>query len=177
MKKIGVLCVALAMAIGGAMPAIAGPQEGEKAFLNELKQAVPADRMKSIDDLYAKWQDVQAGKSKAVIIDIRTEAEFDAGHILGSSNVDSGHAYTIPGASWAKEADTEIWVFCRTQHRASYFVSMLYKYGYKNIFLAEGGVKSWSEKGYPLVNKYLGEIKVVKYENKMKEDYIYRENK
>jgi len=123
--------------------------------------------------LYKTWQAVQDGKSNAVIIDIRTHDEFDAGHILGSNNIDSGHAYSVP--SKVADPKAEIWVFCRTQHRASYFVSMLYKYGYQNVYLAEGGIVAWLEKGYPLVNEYLGEIKVAQYSKRLKEDYAFRE--
>lgn len=148
---------------------------GEKSLFTEFRNEIPEDRIKKIDDLHAKWQEVQSGKSKALVLDIRTEAEFDAGHIIGSSNVDSGHAYGLPKK--IEDPQTEIWIFCRTQHRASYFVGMLYKYGYTNVYLVEGGIKEWSEKGYPLGNKYLGEITVAKYHKKLKEDYWYRENK
>ncbi len=151
------------------------PKSGEKALVDEFRSVIPKDKIKTVDDLYNKWQEVQSGKSKAIIIDIRTEAEFDAGHILGSSNIDSGHAYGLPKK--IEDSNAEIWVFCRTKHRASYFVGMLYKYGYSNVYLAEGGIKEWVEKGYPLVNKYLGEIKVAKYQDKLKEDFWYRENK
>lgn len=151
------------------------PNDGEKALFEEFRSVIPKDKFKTIEDLYNKWQEVQSGKSKAIIIDIRTEAEFDAGHILGSSNIDSGHAYGFPKK--IEDSNAEIWVFCRTRHRASYFVGMLYKYGYSNVYLVEGGIKEWVEKGYPLVNKYLGEIKVAKYQDKLKEDFWYRENK
>ncbi|MDH4232497.1 MAG: rhodanese-like domain-containing protein [Nitrospirota bacterium] len=150
-------------------------KSGEKAIFAEMKKLIPSDRIKGTDDLYEKWQEVQAGKSKAIIIDLRTEAEFDSGHIKDSNNIDSGHAYTIPD-KWP-DPETEIWVFCRTQHRATYFVGTLYNYGYKNVYLVEKGIVGWIEKGYPLVNTYLGEIKVVKYEKKMKENFISRENK
>lgn len=150
-------------------------KSGEEALLNEFRSVIPKDKFKTVDDLYQKWQEVQSGKSKAIILDIRTEAEFDSGHIIGSNNIDSGHAYGVPKK--IEDPNTEIWVFCRTKHRASYFVGMLYKYGYKNVYFAEGGIKDWAEKGYPLGNKYLGEIKVVKYHDKMKENFWYRENK
>jgi rhodanese-related sulfurtransferase len=150
-------------------------KSGEEALLNEFRSVIPKDKFKTVDDLYQKWQEVQSGKSKAIILDIRTEAEFDSGHIIGSNNIDSGHAYGLPKK--IEDPNTEIWVFCRTKHRASYFVGMLCKYGYKNVYFAEGGIKDWAEKGYPLGNKYLGEIKVVKYHDKMKENFWYRENK
>lgn len=150
-------------------------KSGEEALLNEFRSVIPKDKFKTVDDLYQKWQEVQSGKSKAIILDIRTEAEFDSGHIISSNNIDSGHAYGVPKK--IEDPNTEIWVFCRTKHRASYFVGMLYKYGYKNVYFAEGGIKDWAEKSYPLGNKYLGEIKVVKYHDKMKENFWYRENK
>jgi rhodanese-related sulfurtransferase len=147
---------------------------GEKAVFEEMKASIPADKIKTIDDLHAKWRDVMDGKSDAKIIDIRTEAEFNVGHILNSSNVDSGHAYGM--VKKVTDPKQEMWIFCRTQHRATYFAGLLYKYGYKNVYLATGGVKAWAEKGYPLYNKYLGELSSNKYEKKLKEDFWYREN-
>jgi len=147
---------------------------GEKTVVTAMQSHIPADKRKSVDDLYAKWQEVQSGKSTAKIIDIRTEAEFNAGHILNSSNVDSGHAYGM--AKKITDPDQEMWVFCRTGYRAIYFTGLLYQYGYTNVYIAEGGIKAWAEKGYPLYNKYLGELKVTKYEKKLKENFWYREN-
>ena len=148
-------------------------KEGEKAVLEQLKKSIPQDHVVNVDALYNKWMEVQEGKSKAIIIDIRTHDEFDSGHIKGSNNVDSGHAYTLPEKF--PDPDTEIWIFCRTKHRATYFASFLYQYGYKNVYLTEGGIQAWAEKGYPLVSEYLGEIKVTKYEKRVKEEFISRE--
>ncbi len=171
MRKILVGVTILSLCFAGI--ASASTKDGEKAFLTDLKKAIPQERIVSVDDLHKTWQEIQAGKSNAVIIDVRTHEEFDAGHIKGSSNVDSGHAYQLPKK--VGDENQEIWVFCRTQHRASYFVSMLYNYGYKNVYLVEGGIVQWIEKGYPLVNEYLGDIKVVKYNKKTDETYAFRE--
>ena len=172
------LCMALLALTLFMVPAAAEAnalKEAEGVVLKDMRSNIPADKFKNIEDLHGVWEKVQTGKSKAIIIDIRTEAEFDSGHIIGSSNIDSGHAYGLPKK--ITDPNQEIWVFCRTKHRASYFVGLLYKYGYKNVYFAEGGIKAWAQKGYPLGNKYLGEIKVTNYHKKLKEDFWYRENK
>jgi rhodanese-related sulfurtransferase len=160
-----------------AAPAVA-PQAAlidEAKVFNEFKSAVPASAVKTIDELYSKHQEILAGTSKAIIIDIRREAEFDTGHIKNSNNLEAEMAYTLPKK--IADPNTEIWVVCRTKHRATYFVGMLYKYGYKNVYLVDGGISAWAEKGYPLVNKYLGEIKVAKYQHIASEDFLFRESK
>ncbi len=175
-KKVWMCCAALIISAGfSGIASAAALEDGEKAVLTELKAVIPQDKVKTIDDLYAKWKEVQEGKSKAVIVDIRTEAEFDAGHIQDSNNIDSGHAYTMPKK--INDPNTEIWVTCRTKHRATYFVGLLYKYGYKNVYLAEDGIEAWAKKGYPLVNKYMGKIEVKEYQKELKENFQFRENK
>jgi rhodanese-related sulfurtransferase len=148
---------------------------GEKQMFTELSSNIPKDKIKTVDDLFKKWEEIQQGKSKAIIIDSRTEAEFDSGHILNSNNVDLGLVYSMPDK--VKDVNAEIWVICRTQHRANYFTGLLYKYGFKNVYFVEKGISAWAEKGYPLYNKYMGEIKVTKYQHKLKEDYLFRDNK
>jgi rhodanese-related sulfurtransferase len=175
-KKMLLCCAALVFTAGFSGQSFASAlEDGEKATLTELKAAIPQDKIKTIDDLHAKWEEVQSGKSKAIIIDIRTEAEFDAGHIENSNNIDSGHAYTMPKK--IDDANAEIWVTCRTKHRATYFTALLYKYGYKNVYLVEDGIEAWAKKGYPLVNKYMGKIEVKDYQKELKEKYQFREDK
>lgn len=174
MKKIIALFAVLFL-LGTAVMSLATTKDAEALFRAELTKIIPQDKILTIDDLYKKWEELEAGKSKVIIIDIRTETEFDAGHIKNSNNIDSGHAYSF--YKKVSDPNAEIWVFCRTDKRGAYFVSMLYNYGYKNVYFIKGGIKEWAEKGYPLVNKYLGEIKVIKYHNKLKEKYLYRENK
>lgn len=171
MKKLLPLCLAVCVCLPSV--ALATPEDDEKKVFQEMAALIPKDRVVSVDDLYKKWQEVQEKKSKAVIVDIRTRDEFDNGHLLGSNNVDSGHAYTVP-KTWA-DPETEIWIFCRTKHRATYFAGNLYRYGYKNVYLVDGGIAAWAEKGYPLYNEYLGEIKVTKYQKQLKEEFVARQ--
>lgn len=84
-----ILCVIMfisliSIAVGSSA---ADTKSAEKEVTAEMKKSIPPDRIKNIDDLYQKWLNVQAGKSKAIIIDIRTEAEFNSGHIKDSNNM------------------------------------------------------------------------------------------
>jgi len=173
MKK-ALLYIFVAVAVlSGPMIAFATTEEAETKVFQELSVLIPKNRIASVDDLYKKWQEVQEKKSKAVILDIRTGAEFFDGHILGSNNIDSGNPFLVPKI-WP-DPNTEIWVFCRTKHRATYFSSFLYRYGYKNVYLVDGGIAGWAEKGYPLVSKDFGEIKVLKYTKDLEEEYETRQ--
>lgn len=166
-------CVAIAIVLLIPTLALAGPADEEKKVFAELSAMIPKDRVVSVDELYKKWQEVQEKQSDAVILDIRTGAEFYAGHLLNANNIDSGNPYLVP-KHWP-DPNTEIWVFCRSQHRATYFTSFLYRYGYKNIYLVHGGIAAWAEKGYPLYSKDFGQIKVLKYDKALKEEYKTRQ--
>ncbi len=165
MKKVAAVFMALAFMFSFAALAAAAEAnplvDGEKAFHKEMSSLIPADKLKTIDDLYKKWEEVIAGKSKAILLDVRSHPEFDAFHIEGSSHIHAGHMYTIPKK--IKDAEAEIWVFCRTDHRAKYVGGFLYKYGYKNVYVVvkdaqgvEGGIVGWVKKGFPVVNYFMG---------------------
>ena len=173
MKKTLMYLVVAVVVLSLPAVAFAAPADEEKKVFTELSARIPKDRIVSVDDLYKKWQEVQEKKSKAVILDIRFFEEFDNGHLAGSNNIDSGVPYLVP-KHWP-DPDTEIWVFCRTKHRATYFTGTLYRYGYKNVYLVDGGFADWAQKGYPLVSNHLGEIKVIKYNKDLKEEYQVRQ--
>ena len=170
MKKFVVILMAVAFVATTAMVAFAADnplKDNEKAFHKEVTSWIPKDKMVTTTQLHAKWQEVLAGKSKAILLDVRTHPEFDAFHLEGSSHIHAGHMYTIPGA--IKDPNTEIWVYCRTQHRAGYVAGMLYKYGYKNVYYVTkdgkipGGVVGWAAMAYPFVNYFYGEMKITQY--------------
>ncbi|MBA4391950.1 MAG: hypothetical protein C0407_00190 [Desulfobacca sp.] len=83
-------------------------------------------------DMHKVWLDVQAGRSKAILIDIRTQSEFEAGHIEGSNLVTLSHVNNMPKIF--PDPNAEYWVWCRTANRSAYFVALMYKYGYKNVY-------------------------------------------
>ncbi len=170
MKRLLTIVLAITFVMVGAAAVFAGNplKANEKKVHAEFVKAIPKDKFRTVDDLYKKWKEVLSGKSKAILLDVRTHPEFDAFHIEGSSHIHAGHMYTIPKK--IKDPNAEIWVFCRTQHRAGYVAGFLYKYGYKNVYYVykakdgtPGGIVGWISRGYPVVSYWFGQAKIIHY--------------
>ena len=143
----------LALAHGSEDPA-RGPRE--QPVVEGFRAAIPKERSHSVTELHAKWLAIRAGKSAAVILDARTEEEWDLGHIEGAERVDFDHAHTV-AARWP-DANTELWVHCRLSKRSIYLAALLQEFGYRNVHVVSGGFAAWKMQGYPAVTKAFGQV-------------------
>ena len=80
------------------------------------------------------WSKIDAG---AILIDVRTKAEFDAGHLEGAINIPFD---TIAAEikAVASNTDAEIVLYCRSGRRSAFAAQSLQPLGYGNIFNAGG---------------------------------------
>lgn len=125
--------------------------------LMSIEQVVAAARVgvPFVDNDYLKNR--IAKNPKLVLIDVRTQAEFDAGHLKGATWVERGVAEfklvrTLP------EADAEIIVYCKVGNRSALVVKALQAVGYSNV-QSHAGFDSWVADGNSYYN-YLGESKI-----------------
>jgi rhodanese-related sulfurtransferase len=164
MRKTIIFVLALVFILGTVGLAFAADnplRTKEKAINKEFASHVPKDHIIGAQQFHKIYQEVMAGKRKAYMIDVRTHPEFYAFHIEGTDHVHSGHVYTIPKK--IKDPNAEIYIFCRTSHRAKYVAGFLYKYGYKNVWLYNEGVVGWAKAGYPFVNQFTGTFVIKEY--------------
>ena len=164
MKKRILIILGVILFLSTATLAFAGdnPLKAQEKKVNASFAAlIPADKVVGVDKFYQVYQDVIAGKKKAYLIDVRTYPEFDAFHIEGTDHISSGLMYTIPKK--IKDPSAEIYIWCRTSKRAKYTAGFLYKYGYKNVWLYNGGVVGWAKAGHSFVNKFTGKFKITEY--------------
>ncbi len=82
------------------------------------------------------------------ILDVRTQEEYDAGHISGSTlipvQVIETRLNEIP-------KDQKILVYCRSGGRSSEASNILVNNGFKEIYNMNGGIDDWVKSGYQAV--------------------------
>src|SRR5258708_17146049 len=87
-------------------------------------------------------------KDGAVLIDVREDNEFEAGHAAGSRHMGRGIierdiVQTIP------EKDTELILYCGGGYRSAPAADHLQKMGYTNVWSMAGRWHAWEESGAP----------------------------
>lgn len=173
MKKLVIFSVLVAFVLGfAAMAAAQELEANEKKVYDEFAKLVPPDKVVDVEAFKKIHQEVLEGKRSAYLIDCRTHPEFYAFHIEGADHVHAGHMYTIPRK--IKDPGAEIYCLCRTQHRSFYVAGFLYKYGYTNVHVLEGGIVGWVKAGNPVVNQFAGKFVVTEYHKEFDEAGKYR---
>ena len=78
----------------------------------------------------------------AVILDVREQDEYDAGHIPGAVLLPVGTINEETAASAIPEKDTVVLVYCRSGNRSKTASQALADLGYTQIY-EFGGIKDW----------------------------------
>ncbi len=88
----------------------------------------------------------------ALIIDIRSVAEYKNGHIKGAKNIPLNEfASGIDG--YSKFKDKPVLIYCNSGNTATRAIKLLKKAGFEKINNLEGGIAAWKEANMPLSNK------------------------
>lgn len=95
---------------------------------------------------------------KLVLIDVRTQKEFQAGHLPGASWVERGIAEFVLARTLI-DRNIEVIVYCKKGYRAALVVRSLKAAGYLNVS-AHAGFDEWTSAGNRYAN-YLGESVLV----------------
>ena len=128
------------LALLGTMLAIGTVQAGEKT-----KMAVEKIEATAAQDYVAQHDD-------AVIMDVRTPAEFDMSHITGAMNVNVQDD-DFEAMAAALDKDKTYLVHCTRNPengRSSRALETLQGLGFKNLYSLEGGYMAWKEADLPL---------------------------
>ena len=89
---------------------------------------------------------VEIQDSDYTLIDVRTQDEFDLGHIDGAINLDF-YSETFQNDVLSLPKNETIVLYCRTNNRSSKTANILKENGFKEISVLEGGITEWVKNG------------------------------
>lgn len=100
----------------------------------------------SIAHAYKHWKQGKHTKIPFVFVDVRTPAEYKQGHIPGAINIPISdikiRMQEIPN-------DKQVYVYCRSGHRAGKASVILAKHGF-NVENIPESMNGWQAAGYPV---------------------------
>lgn len=132
---------------GCAAPAApaAAPQADAAA---PAAQAEPLDLASLPRDLDVQTAAGLAERPDVVILDVREQDEWDAGHIPGALFIPMSE---IQGRLSEVPTDKTVIVQCRSGNRSSQVTDFLQQQGFTNIRNMAGGLNEWQAAGLPVV--------------------------
>ena len=86
---------------------------------------------------------------KPVLLDVRTKAEYDSGHILNAINITHEEILESPELL-TEYKDSQMVIFCRSGVRAGKVIKLLESLGFEDIIDIDGDMLAWSEAGYDM---------------------------
>jgi len=123
-------------------------QEIVKPFIQKAQHLSPS-----------QFQDFVKENPDALIIDLRSDAEFNAGHVRGAINMNRGYVETLLAEKIPNiKEDTKIILYCIAGGISAMTQMALKDYGYKNVLDIAGGINNYVDNGLSLFN-ILGEFK------------------
>lgn len=133
---------------------IAGVRRHLQRWLAAVVLAIPAAALAapggaaiSPADLTALLQRTNA----PVLVDVRTPAEFHAGHIAGAFNVAHDAIDERWRATVHAEPDDDVILYCGSGRRAVLAQQTLESMGWYHTRVLAGGIEAWTKAGLPLV--------------------------
>jgi rhodanese-related sulfurtransferase len=115
------------------------------AFLEIVNDA--KSRVKQID--IEGYQKMRAAGEAHVLVDVREDNEWDAGHAAGAAHLGKG---IIERDIEAKVPDksTRLVLYCGGGYRSALAADNLQRMGYTGAISLDGGWKAWQQAGLPV---------------------------
>ncbi len=88
----------------------------------------------------------------ALILDIRTEADFKTGHIKGAKNIPLSD-FAVKMETLADNKNKPVLLYCNSGNTVGRAIKLLKKAGFEKVNNLEGGIVAWKEASMPLSKK------------------------
>lgn len=90
-----------------------------------------------------EWIASKANTNAPVVLDVRTQEEFDAAHIPGAQVLDIQQPQQFMDGLSKLNPETHYFVYCRSGARSAKACKLLVQSGFKNVYNLLGGILEW----------------------------------
>jgi len=143
-----ILAAALAALLVTGLAACSSEQAPAAGTPTAAAAATPAPGEVSLVDAEVFASTIAS--ESVTILDVRTPAEFAAGHIDGAVNIDIEDPNGFTAAIAALDGDTTYAVYCRSGNRSASATAYMLTQGFDSVLELDGGIISWDEAGLPI---------------------------
>ncbi len=112
----------------------------------------------TVEDLKTKI----GSENQFILLDVRTEKEYLAGHIKNAVWVPRGFI-EFKIQKLIIDSETDIILYCKRGSRSALTTYTLIEMGYKNVLNLDGGFEEWISNGNSIYNLH-GELEVINFE-------------
>ena len=145
-RRIVIFAGAILLIAGAGMWALAGEGRGLDGMKKLVRTRFPSVQQISTQELSA-W--LKEGRKPApVVLDVRTQAEFDVSHLPGARRVDP-EAKAADVLPMLEKGRPEV-TYCSVGYRSSAMADRLRKAGVAQVSNLEGSIFQWANEGRPL---------------------------
>jgi len=121
---------------------MSAPKHHNAAFLALVEDA--KSRIRQID--VSEYQRMLAAKDPLVLVDVREDSEWAAGHASGAVHLGKGIIERDIEAA-VPEKDTKLVLYCGGGYRSALAADALQKMGYTNAISLDGGWRAYQAAG------------------------------
>ena len=114
-------------------------------LVSSAKQTAPGTFQRiSQADAYKLYQE-----NKAVFVDVRSNTQFQLGHIKGSLSIPGSQIVKRFGEAAAHGKIVIAYCACSAEQSSGAAATNLVNHGVKNVWALNGGLNDWKASGYP----------------------------
>ena len=89
-------------------------------------------------------------KGEGLLLDVRTNQEFAAGHLEGATQIDF-YSADFKEKIQQLDPETPVYVYCRSGGRSGQTAKLMKELGFKEVYNLEGGIGAWQGSGNAVV--------------------------
>ena len=144
------LAIAFAGVLAITAPALAAPNwpDSFSAYIGQVRKTIKTTDMNG-------YLAAVKNPNGAMLIDVREDYEYKAGHIPGTVNIPRGllefRIWKALGYPKSVDMNKKIFVQCKTGGRATLAAKDLQNIGFKNVTAVVMDIDEWAKKGHPFM--------------------------